>query len=80
MEKENGLTNRIDFAAYRAMSAEQQQFFLFDTLCRVDERTASMEEKYAAKWVETYFKGGVTLVLTGVLATILGFVGIHTKG
>ena len=77
---ENGISNNMDFQSYRNLSSEQQQFFIFDTLCRIDERTANIDSQYARRWVETVVKSTIGVTLVGVLGAVLSTVGIHIKG
>lgn len=70
----------MDFQSYKRLTADERDYFLFDTLCRVDERTASLNDRFAGKWVETAFKAVASVTLLGVLAAVLSTVGIHIKG
>lgn len=80
MDDRNGLSNRIDFQSYKKLTVDERDFFIFDTLCRIDERTATIDSRFAAKWVETVMKSGIGVTLIGVLGAILAMAGIHIKG
>lgn len=72
------LDNHMTFQNFKSLTDEERLYFIFDTLCRVDNRTAAFEEKYAKAWVETTMKGLVGLTLTSVVISILAFIGLHT--
>lgn len=70
------LNNKMDFAAFKNLSAEERDYFIFDTLSRIDERTAGIQSRYASKWVETVMKSAAAVTLMGIFAAILAQVGI----
>ena len=76
---ENSLDNRMTFQDFKKLTVDERDYFIFDTLCRVDQRTAVASEKYARAWVESTMKGLIGLTLTGVLAAVLATIGIHTR-
>ena len=74
------LNNKMDFQSYKKLNADERDYFIFDTLCRIDDRTASLDQRFAGKWVEQGVKAFASLTLLGVLGAILATVGIHIKG
>ena len=79
-DEQSSLDNRMSFQDFKRLTVDERDYFIFDTLCRVDSRTAAIENKYAKAWVETVMKGFVGLTLTGVVATLLTTIGISVKG
>ena len=77
MDNDSPLSNRMDFKDFKRLTTDERDFFIFDTLCRVDQRTAALDNKYSKAWVETTMKGLIGLTLTGVVATVLATIGIH---
>jgi len=75
-ENESALDNRMSFQDFKRLTVDERDYFIFDTLCRVDSRTAAFESKYAKAWVETVMKAMLGLTLTGVLGAILATVGL----
>lgn len=73
------LDNHITFQSFKGLTDDERLYFIFDTLCRVDNRTAAFEAKYSQKWVEQTMKGLMAITLTGVVATILATIGIHIR-
>ena len=75
----NALDNRMTFQDFKKLTTDERDYFIFDTLCRVDTRTAALDTKYSKAWVETTMKGLIGITLTGVVATVLATIGIHMK-
>lgn len=80
MSDQNGISNRMDFSSYKKLTTDERDFFIFDTLCRIDERTGAIDTRFASKWVETVMKSGIGVTLVGVLGAVLATIGIHIKG
>lgn len=76
---ENELDNRMDFQGFKRLTVDERDYFIFDTLSRIDKRTAVLDSKFSQKWVEQTMKGLIGITLTGVVATILATIGIHIR-
>lgn len=71
---ENGISNKMDFQDYKKLSPEERDYFIFDMLCNVYERTKDMDSRFAGKWMETALKWFATALGTvglGAAATVL---------
>lgn len=79
-QEEAQITNRMDFQSYKKLTPDEREYFMFDTLCRIDSRTVALDERFAAKWTEKVMKNGLAVTLLGVLAAVLAQVGIHIHG
>lgn len=64
-----GATNDTTFDAYKRLTPEEREFFIFSQMCKID----SMDQRFASKWVETGLKSvGTTLVGTLVYIFLNG--------
>jgi hypothetical protein len=75
--EQNGINNTMNFQDFKRLSQDEREYFVFDTLCRVDARTAAIDRRFALKWVERVMQSGMAITLIGVLGAILAQVGIH---
>lgn len=73
----NGPRNDIDFQAYKKLTEEERDYFVFDNLCKISklcDQLDALDGKYANKWVETTMKWAGYLTGASVITALLGLI------
>jgi hypothetical protein len=73
----NGAKNDMSFQDFKRLTAEEREFFIFDSLCQVGSiasKLDSMDERYSSKWVERGAKALAYTVGTAIIVAVLALV------